>query len=416
MKQKNLVLMVVAVGIGLAAAFLTSQLGARSSGPSGPEMIKVLVAKRDLPIGTRIAEEDMDKLIEEADFPKASLPPKLVNDREKLKGKRLTRTLRKGDKFLDPDITNATSIQVPSGKSLYAVAMDVIDAAAGFALPGNKVDVILVEVKDAKKKASIFLRNMLVVAVDIMDRKPEGAVIAVPQLKSVSLAVTPKEALQLALAQKRGEIKLLLRNLDDISEDVIAPVTALSTDTEDGGTATPVIQQRMVSIPVATNSIDAGAKITRSNKGRLFRMMPWPHPGPPEAVSDLGDLDEKYLKTPLAAGQFVTRDMLATNPPGNGSVEPLLPQEPLTIYQYHTLRIQNGPNTTTATYKKRDGANMYQMTKDGAFAELEPGLTPAPLPRRTRPNPEPRPEPPLPLEPESIPEEESDPSVIEAAS
>ncbi len=48
MKQKNLILMVVAVGCGLVAAFLTTQINAKPK----VEKIAVWVAAKDLPVGT----------------------------------------------------------------------------------------------------------------------------------------------------------------------------------------------------------------------------------------------------------------------------------------------------------------------------------------------------------------------------
>ena len=56
MKSKNMTLMVVAIGCGLVAAFLTARL----SGGSSPEKIEVIVAKRELPVGTLLEEKELD--------------------------------------------------------------------------------------------------------------------------------------------------------------------------------------------------------------------------------------------------------------------------------------------------------------------------------------------------------------------
>ena len=50
MKQKNVILMVVAVGCGLVAAFLTTQINAKPK----VEQVEVVVALKDLPVGTVI--------------------------------------------------------------------------------------------------------------------------------------------------------------------------------------------------------------------------------------------------------------------------------------------------------------------------------------------------------------------------
>ena len=59
MKQKNIVLMVVAVGCGLVAAFLTSQMSAKPA----VEKVDVIVAAKDLPVGSQLTREDLKTAI-----------------------------------------------------------------------------------------------------------------------------------------------------------------------------------------------------------------------------------------------------------------------------------------------------------------------------------------------------------------
>ena len=54
MKQKNVILMVVAVGCGLVAAFLTSQMSGKTV-----DQVEVVVASRDLAVGTTLTAEDL---------------------------------------------------------------------------------------------------------------------------------------------------------------------------------------------------------------------------------------------------------------------------------------------------------------------------------------------------------------------
>src|SRR5713226_303666 len=63
--SKTMILMVVAVGCGLVASFLTSRLLAER-GNSGPVMVKRLVAKKNLALGTVI--KDPEKYFVEKEF------------------------------------------------------------------------------------------------------------------------------------------------------------------------------------------------------------------------------------------------------------------------------------------------------------------------------------------------------------
>ena len=72
MRQKNLMLVAVAVGCGLVAAFLTSQM---SAGPAPVvETVEIPVASKDLPVGTMLKRSDLKGLVTYKKFPKENLP------------------------------------------------------------------------------------------------------------------------------------------------------------------------------------------------------------------------------------------------------------------------------------------------------------------------------------------------------
>src|SRR5689334_4461613 len=113
MKQKNLAMLGVAVGCGLVAAVAVAKLSA--GGNRGPETVKVLVAKKDLPVQTPLDEKDMDNLLQWADMPKNFVPPDAVTDIEQVKGKSLTRTLKQGNPVAITDIGKVTQLEIPTG-------------------------------------------------------------------------------------------------------------------------------------------------------------------------------------------------------------------------------------------------------------------------------------------------------------
>src|SRR5215211_2866731 len=87
MKQKNLILMVVAVGCGLVAAFLTSQMNAKPQ----TESVDVVVAATDIPVGVGISKEDLGKYLKTKKLPKDAIPEGIVENPEELVDKRLAR-------------------------------------------------------------------------------------------------------------------------------------------------------------------------------------------------------------------------------------------------------------------------------------------------------------------------------------
>jgi Flp pilus assembly protein CpaB len=209
MKQKNVILMVVAVGCGLVAAFLTSQMSAKTN----VEQVEVLVAARDLPVGTVITRDDLkdDKTVKTRKLPKDGLPPAFVMNREDLVDKRLSRPIRAEETFNPQDLSKGGNITLPEGYDMVSLQVGVGNAAAGFVGPGSRVNVLATVRMGNKLYAFPLLVNMLIVAVDTQTTYDQKGVF--PSMSMVSFAVTEKQALLLSLAKNRGcTLELMLRH------------------------------------------------------------------------------------------------------------------------------------------------------------------------------------------------------------
>lgn len=213
MKQKNVILLIVAVGCGIVAAVLTSQMSAKGQ----VEQVDVLVAAKDLPVGTTITREDLDKggIVKIKKMPKDGLPPSFVVDREQLVDKRLARPLRAEETFNPQDLVKGGAITLPPGHNMVSLPIGVGQSAAGFVGPGSRVDV-LATLRLSKQLYSFpLLVNMLVVAVNTQTTYANAGDNngAFPNLSMVSFAVKGKEALVLSLAKTRGcNLELVLRH------------------------------------------------------------------------------------------------------------------------------------------------------------------------------------------------------------
>src|SRR5829696_1947179 len=206
MKQKNLAMLGVAVGCGLVAAIAVAKLSA--GGGKGPETVKVLVAKKDLPVASKLDAKELDNLLVWADMPKHLVPPDAVTELEQVKDKELNRTLRQGNAVSHSDLGISQGVIIPEGHKQVTVRTNQVDLVAGFARPGSKVDVLYIDRNGTgKNKAGIILRNMLILAVNAVDALNEKTGKTIPQVESVSLAVTDGQARLLALAEQKGHLK-----------------------------------------------------------------------------------------------------------------------------------------------------------------------------------------------------------------
>ncbi|HXG12416.1 MAG TPA: Flp pilus assembly protein CpaB [Gemmataceae bacterium] len=214
MRPKTLILIVAAVGCGLAASYMTSRLLAERNKeqPVEEEKVTVLVARQKIAMGTLVKEPE--KLFMEKVFTKGQEPKKALTSFDQVKDKRLNKPLATEQFVTSEDLIDAKSgdlsAMVPPGMRAVAIRANMETSSGGWVLPNSRVDVIVTVRKgDDQSWSRIVMQNMLVLAVDLVrDRDPEKNAI-IPSV--VTLACTPAEAEQLAMAQSMGEIRLVLR-------------------------------------------------------------------------------------------------------------------------------------------------------------------------------------------------------------
>jgi pilus assembly protein CpaB len=302
-----------------------------------PETVKVLVAKKDLPVQTPLDEKDMDNLLQWADMPKNFVPPDAVTDIEQVKGKSLTRTLKQGNPVAITDIGKVTQLEIPVGYKAFTVKCSPVDAVAGFAKPGAKVDIMFVEkLGTGKTRAAIILKDMLVLALNQTNTVDEKTGAAVMQVESVSLAVKDSQARLIALADERGKIKLVLRNRDrgeivkEMKEGEIEwledPFVEKSVPE---APVTPAATQKFDQVVMAKKPVPMNTLINADNVGEFFTTAKV-EAAPEGVVQNPDDLKGLYVVKPIDQGQFLykslTGSVAAMIEKSADPVQPTVPQ------------------------------------------------------------------------------------------
>ena len=216
---RALVMIGVSFVVALGAVWLASRW-VSEQGALGTS--KVAVAATDIDLGARLTRE----MMRVADWPSASVPAGALADDAKLVD-RVTRTsVQKGEPILEsklaPEGAKAgLSAVVMQGKRAMTVRVNDVIGVAGFALPGNFVDIMVntqEEGKGANRDANdtsvskIVLEHILVLAVAQEAGRDESKPKVV---NAVTLEVTPAEAEKLDLARSVGTLSLVLRNQID---------------------------------------------------------------------------------------------------------------------------------------------------------------------------------------------------------
>jgi Flp pilus assembly protein CpaB len=314
MKQKNLILVAVAVGCGLVAAFLTSQIGAK---PAQVEQVEIPVAAKELPVGTKLAKEQIDALVTFKKVSKDSLPASYAGTKEEMMDKRLVRTIRAGEPFNPQDLTTNAPITPPAGYNMMTFHATPEKGVAGFAGPGSRVD-ILCSIKTRKtNKVEVFplLLDMLVLAIDANVQGVQQGAFA--NMSMVSLAVNSGQAKLLHAAINRGaDLRLILRNTDKpaIWEDIPSEekIWAYLQDDEAGtnGGNKAGDGKVTVKLPVPVEDLPAGTELTPEVIEKKFKLMEVGSPAPVQFALDLKEHAGRFLLRDLAADQFVPRSAL----------------------------------------------------------------------------------------------------------
>jgi pilus assembly protein CpaB len=103
---------------------------------------------------------------------------------------------------------------IPYDKRAISISITDTTGVSGFAKPGDYVDVMLITDKARKNTISgeMILQSILLLAInkssDTVDGKKDAKK---EQMSTATLAVSPEEAVQLAVAQSQGTIYLVLR-------------------------------------------------------------------------------------------------------------------------------------------------------------------------------------------------------------
>lgn len=207
---RAIVMLVIAVLLGLVAVGIAVQWLGDKRGLGQ----KVAVAARDLQPGTELSSSAVTTI----DWPAGETPTGAFADPSMLEGRVLKTVMTRGEPVLESKLApvgtkGGLSSVIDPGKRAITVRVNEVVGVAGFALPGNYVD-ILVNTQDEQQKpvSKIVLEKILVLAVAQEATRDETKPKVVD---AVTLEVTPDEAEILDLARSIGNLSLVLRNQMD---------------------------------------------------------------------------------------------------------------------------------------------------------------------------------------------------------
>lgn len=211
-------MIVVSVGIGLGAVVLASRWISQQAATVASS--KVVVAAINIDLGTPLTPQ----MLKVADWPRGSVPVGATEDIKTLDARVVKTSLLQGEPVLESKLapigsTGGLSAVIAEGNRAMTVRVNDVVGVAGFALPGNYVDIVVntedesVKAENVNKSISkIVLEHIMVLAVAQEQNRDETKPKVV---NAVTLEVTPAQAEKLDLARSVGTLSLVLRNQID---------------------------------------------------------------------------------------------------------------------------------------------------------------------------------------------------------
>jgi pilus assembly protein CpaB len=175
----------------------------------------VVVAVKDIPERS-VLQGDMLKTVQ---MPTELIQPDAIMELKSAVGKTTKIKIIQGDSVTEKKLFADAGMEgfigsIPYDKRAISISITDTTGISGFAKPGDYVDVMLITDKTHKNAISgeMILQSILLLAInkssDLADDKKEAKK---EQMSTATLAVSPEDAVQLAVAQSQGTIYLVLR-------------------------------------------------------------------------------------------------------------------------------------------------------------------------------------------------------------
>jgi pilus assembly protein CpaB len=251
-------LLFLALVIGLTAAVYAANMASRQTLASN----KIVVAAVDIELGGKITPQ----MLTTVDWPSGSVPAGAFSEIKNLQDRVIKVGIMRGEaiverKLAPPGSQGGLSAVIAEGKRAMTVRVNDVVGVAGFALPGNYVDVMVNAQQDkargeeGRQISKTVLEHVLVLAV----AQEAGRDDTKPRVVSaVTLELSLDDAEKLDLARSVGTLSLVLRN--QVDKQTVA--TQGITKSELFGEEKPVLQVKATA-PAGKPRVAAAVPVAR---------------------------------------------------------------------------------------------------------------------------------------------------------
>lgn len=222
MNRRTLLVLVLAIVFGSVAAYsafryLQDRPTPLIASEADVRVQPVVVAARDVPLGTTLGEEDLAVI----DWPAGALPAGFATSVPEVLGRSVVDDLDENEPILAAKLADSglhgMIPLIPEGMRALSVRVNDVVGVAGFVTPQTRVDVILImEGPSGEEQSRVILQNIQALAANQQITESEDGQPIVSTV--VTVLVSPEQAEKLSLAASQGQIQMALRNTLDLDE------------------------------------------------------------------------------------------------------------------------------------------------------------------------------------------------------
>jgi pilus assembly protein CpaB len=211
MQSRALMMLFLSLVAGIAAVVFA----ARWLNDQAAVTQQVVVAAREASLGQPLTAT----MLQTMPWPASAIPKGAFTNFQGLEGRVLVANVQQGEVIVESRLApvgtrGGLSAVISGGKRAITVKVNEVVGVAGFALPGNFVDVMVNTEDEVTRQqiSKIVLERILVLAVAQEASRDE---LRPKVVNAVTLEVTPSEAEKVDLARSVGNLSLVLRNQID---------------------------------------------------------------------------------------------------------------------------------------------------------------------------------------------------------
>ncbi|PWM45992.1 MAG: Flp pilus assembly protein CpaB [Clostridiales bacterium] len=198
-----------------------------------PEYETIVVAAQDIPAFTSIKEE----MIKAVQIPKGGAHEKVARETGIVIGSMCESQILSGEQIIIDKLKNqgenksGIAYIIPEKMRAISIAVDDISGVSGFIKQGDYVDIIAsittAYLPDGTKKenpsnfTAVIAENILVAALDksLSPKTEISSTTPTPTYSTITLIVSPQDAMKIIQSYKNGQITVSLRAVGDHSEN-----------------------------------------------------------------------------------------------------------------------------------------------------------------------------------------------------